>query len=73
MTSSAPGASRALSRSSTTAIIDPPIGKIDIADWVRTPPDREYPRCAPPGHTICSGLAASGMKCKMATSINASG
>jgi Lipocalin-like domain len=29
-----------------TATIDAPYGKIDIADWLRTLPDREYQRCA---------------------------
>ena len=39
-----------LSQAAFTATIDAPIGKIDIADWLRTPPDREYQRCAPPDH-----------------------
>jgi hypothetical protein len=39
-----------LSQAAFTATIDAPIGKIDIADWLRTLPDREYQRCAPPDH-----------------------
>ena len=35
---------RPLSRRPSTR----PIGKIDIADWLRTLPDREYQRWAPP-------------------------
>jgi len=39
-----------LSQAAFMATIDAPIGKIDIADWLRTLPDREYQRCAPPDH-----------------------
>lgn len=39
-----------LSHSVVTATIDAPIGKIDIASWLRTLPDQEYQRCAPPDH-----------------------
>jgi hypothetical protein len=39
-----------LSQAAFTATIDAPIGKIDIADWLRTLPDSEYQRCAPPDH-----------------------
>lgn len=39
-----------LSQAAFTATIDVPIGKVDIADWLRTLPDREYQRCAPPDH-----------------------
>jgi hypothetical protein len=39
-----------LSQVAFTATIDAPIGKINIADWLRTLPDREYQRCAPPDH-----------------------
>jgi hypothetical protein len=37
-----------LSQAAFTATIDAPIGKIDIAGWLRTLADREYQRCAPP-------------------------
>jgi hypothetical protein len=36
-----------LSQAAFTATIDAPIGKIDIAGWLRTLPDRDYQRCAP--------------------------
>jgi hypothetical protein len=39
-----------LSQAAFRATIDALIGKIDIADWLRTLPDREYQRCAPPDH-----------------------
>jgi len=39
-----------LSQAAFMATIDAPIGKIDIADWLRTLPDKEYQRCAPPDH-----------------------
>src|ERR1700761_8577287 len=32
------------------ATIDAPIEKIDIYEWLRTLPDKEYQRCAPPDH-----------------------
>jgi hypothetical protein len=41
---------RITSQSTVTATIDAPIGAIDIADWLRTLPDKEYQRCAPPDH-----------------------
>ncbi len=41
---------KVLSQAVFTAIIDAPIGAIDIADWLRTLPDKEYQRCAPPDH-----------------------
>jgi hypothetical protein len=33
-----------------TAAIDAPAEKIDVFEWLRTLPDREYQRCAPPDH-----------------------
>ena len=39
-----------LSQAAFTATIDAPTGRIDIAGWLRTLPDREYQRCAPPDH-----------------------
>ena len=38
-----------LSHAAFTATIDAPIGKIDIAGWLRTLPDREYQRCQEAG------------------------
>jgi hypothetical protein len=39
-----------LSRAVCTAVIDAPVAKIDIFAWLRTMPDREFQRCAPPDH-----------------------
>ena len=39
-----------LSRSTVTAAIHAPIDRIDIADWLRNLPDKEYQRCCPPDH-----------------------
>jgi hypothetical protein len=33
-----------------TAVVDAPAAKIDLFEWLRTLPDREYQRCAPPDH-----------------------
>lgn len=41
---------KVLSQAVFTATIDAPIGKIDIYEWLRTLPDQEYQRCAPPDH-----------------------
>ena len=42
-----------LSQAVFTANIDAPIGKIDIYGWLRTLPDMEHQRCAPPDHKAC--------------------
>jgi hypothetical protein len=39
-----------LSNAVFTATIDAPIEKVNIYEWLRTLPDREYQRCAPPDH-----------------------
>ena len=39
-----------LSESSYSHIIDVPIEKVDIADWVFNLPDAEFERCCPPDH-----------------------
>ena len=31
-------------------MIDAPVAKIDFFEWLRTLPDREFQRCAPPDH-----------------------
>src|ERR1700753_1705521 len=41
---------KVLSHAVFTATIDAPIEKIDIHEWLRTLPDAEYQRCAPPDH-----------------------
>jgi hypothetical protein len=33
-----------------TAVIDAPAAKVDLFEWLRTLPDREFQRCAPPDH-----------------------
>jgi hypothetical protein len=47
---------RTLSLSTVTHIINAPIEKVDIADWLFNLPDAEYQRCSPvhiaAGHTI---------------------
>ncbi|HEX6520104.1 MAG TPA: hypothetical protein VF070_08850 [Streptosporangiaceae bacterium] len=44
---------KTLSYAVFTATIDAPIGRIDIAEWLCTLPDKEYQRCAPPDHKAC--------------------
>jgi hypothetical protein len=39
-----------LAQAVCTAAVDAPPGKIDLFEWLRTLPDREYQRCAPPDH-----------------------
>src|ERR1700743_488622 len=41
---------RVLGHAVFTAVVDAPVGKIDIFEWLRTLPDREFQRCAPPDH-----------------------
>src|ERR1700761_2140587 len=41
---------RVLAHAVFTAVVDAPVGKIDIFEWLRTLPDREFQRCAPPDH-----------------------
>jgi len=39
-----------LAQAVCTAVIDAPAAKVDLFDWLRTLPDRQYQRCAPPDH-----------------------
>src|SRR6201996_9527829 len=39
-----------LSHAVSAATIDAPIEKVDLYEWLRTRPDAEYQRCAPPDH-----------------------
>lgn len=39
-----------LSQAVCTAAIDAPVEKVDLLEWLRTLPDREYQRCAPGEH-----------------------
>jgi hypothetical protein len=43
-------AGQLLAQAVGTAAVDAPIGKVDLFEWLRTLPDREYQRCAPPDH-----------------------
>ena len=43
-------AGQLLAQAAGTAVVDAPAGKIDLFEWLRTLPDREYQRCAPPDH-----------------------
>jgi hypothetical protein len=39
-----------LARAVCTAVIDAPAGEVDLPEWLRTLPDREFQRCAVPDH-----------------------
>ena len=41
---------KVLARVVGTAVIDAPAAKVDLFEWLRTLPDREFQRCAPPDH-----------------------
>ncbi len=47
----------ALSASTVTAVIDAPLEKVDIADWLLNLPDAEYQRCSI--HHIAAGSTAT--------------
>lgn len=51
-------ADQKLSHSAYTAIINAPIEKVNIADWLLHLPDAEYQRCAPPDH-IAAGTTTT--------------
>jgi hypothetical protein len=42
-----------LSNSAYSHVINAPIGKVDIADWLFKLPEAEYRRCCPPDHISC--------------------
>lgn len=44
---------KTVSNSVTTAVINAPIDRVDIWDWLWNLPDAEYQRCAPPDHIAC--------------------
>lgn len=50
---------RILAESAFCHIINAPIGRIDIADWLFHLPSAEYQRCGPPAH-IAAGVSTSG-------------
>jgi hypothetical protein len=39
-----------LAQAAETAVINAPVAKVDLFEWLRTLPDREFQRCAPPDH-----------------------
>ena len=43
-------AGQVLAHAVCTAVIDAPAVKVDLFEWLRTMPDREFQRCAPPDH-----------------------
>jgi hypothetical protein len=47
-----------LSKSAYTAVINAPIDRVDIADWLLNLPEAEYQRCAPPDH-IAAGYTTT--------------
>ena len=49
---------RILSHSSFSHIVDVPIQRIDIADWLFNLPEAEYQRCCPPDH-IATGATST--------------
>jgi hypothetical protein len=51
-------ADQTLSNSTYTVTMNAPLDRIDIWDWLRTLPDAEYQRCAPPDH-IAAGYSTT--------------
>jgi len=49
---------RILSHSSFSQIVDVPIERVDIADWLFNLPEAEYQRCCPPDH-IAAGATST--------------
>jgi hypothetical protein len=49
---------RILSHSSFSHIVDVPIERVDIADWLFNLPEAEYQRCCPPDH-IAAGATST--------------
>lgn len=46
-----------LSNSTCSHIINAPIEKVDIADWLFNLPEAEYQRCCPPDHISCGATS----------------
>jgi hypothetical protein len=46
-----------LSSSAFSHIINAPIDKVDIADWLFKLPEAEYQRCCPPDHISCGATS----------------
>jgi len=49
---------RLLATDTTTAVINAPIARVDLADWVFHLPDAEYQRCAPGEHIAAGATTA---------------
>jgi hypothetical protein len=49
---------RILSHSSFSHIVDVPIERVDISDWLFNLPEAEYQRCCPPDH-IAAGATST--------------
>ena len=49
---------RLLSTDTATAVIDAPLARVDIGDWLFNLPDAEYQRCAP-GQHIAAGVTTA--------------
>ncbi|WP_375308261.1 hypothetical protein WI560_12565 [Bradyrhizobium sp. A11] len=49
---------RILSQSAYTAVIDVPLDRVDIAEWLFTLSEVEYLRCCPPDH-IAAGVSST--------------
>jgi hypothetical protein len=49
---------RTLAESAFSHIINAPIGRVDIADWLFHLPSAEYQRCCPPAH-IAAGVSTT--------------
>lgn len=49
---------RILSQSAYTAVIDVPLDRVDIAEWLFTLSEAEYLRCCPPDH-IAAGVSTT--------------
>ncbi|HZA06292.1 MAG TPA: hypothetical protein VE619_01195 [Nitrososphaeraceae archaeon] len=62
---------RTLSLSTVTHIINAPLEKIDIADWLFNLPDAEYQRCSP-AH-IAAGHTTSDDGCPMSINVETIG
>ena len=58
---------RLLSTDTATAVINAPIDRVDVANWIFTLPDEEYQRCAPGQHIAAGSTTTDGGR---PTSIN---
>ena len=61
-------ADRQLSSSAFSHVINTPIEKIDIAEWLFNLPEAEYQRCCPPDHISC-GFTTTDSGTKMSINV----